>query len=231
MSGELDAARLAILESIAMSAVLSNVFPSIGRPGHWETAEGTPAQFIPDTSIDALNAANCRALMALIAADELGMSLIDALNRVRFDGAGDMAGLSFAPATTSTFEQAIRTTIASAQKDAAKETAKETAKASLPPSADIVIPTGYPRAGDLIADLAAGELAYFVEEATGKGVDDQRRAAWRQLSHRIPQADALELSKLTRWILNAKVPKRKEFFADVLTVAEARIKEIGGAAT
>lgn len=219
MSRPLDADRLAVLESVAESAATSGVFVHLVAP---ETPDAPP-----------MTVRQRRALMALIAADELGMSLIDALNRVRFTE----QGLTFAPAVDTTFEEVLRAEVASAQKEAKKEAQKEAQKEAHDAPAALGLSTGeaaaripadYTPSGKLLVECSVGELGYFVEESMKKGaVSGIRAVAWKVLSARIPSASALDLGKLTRWILNPKTPDRRVNFKDVLVAAEARLEELG----
>ena len=207
----LDKDRLTVLEDVAMCAAVANVFQ------HLAPDPASPTNYITWTENDRVwSVPSRRALLALIAADELGMSLIDALNRVRFtDGQ-----LTFAPATTTTFDNAVRATVEASQKDSQKASKHVNA---------MVVPTGFPRQGEPFSALNAGELAYFIEEAKAKGgLEAPIATAYACLAERIPNADALELGKLQRWLANPNHRQRRTFFADVLTTVEGRLQEIGG---
>jgi hypothetical protein len=224
----LDAARLEILQSLAVSAVAAECFPSLRIPADAVDRSA-------ETQI-----AQRRAICALVAADELGMSIVDALNRARF---GE-DGLSFAPAVAGTFDDALREEIA--QKERERQRAIERQRRAKPDDAETetlaasqqklnenaLIPADYVPPGKRLGDCNAGELAYFIEESAKKNaVAGVRGAAWEVLGRRIPVADALELGKMTRWIVAPSHPERRKVFADVLVVAERRMEEITAGVT
>jgi hypothetical protein len=219
----IDAERLGVLRMVATQAVAAECFPALSN--------FTEAQ---------LDTFRNRALMALIAADEQGMSLVDALNRATFTE----QGLSFGPATAMSFDAALTATVARSQKDDANAAARAaTAARRDQPDAGavarddadgrMVIPKGFMGEGQPFKDRVAGELAYFIEEARKKGgLVAEQACAWRCLNRRVPVADALELGKLARWIMATGAsahPERRSLFEDVLVVAEARIEELRSA--
>lgn len=208
MSRPLDADRLGVLGQVAAAAVLGSAFPGLQ----------------PTSEHNVTN----RAFLALIAADELGLSLIDALNRVRFTD----QGLSFAPAVDATFEDVLRQNVTATQKAEKKARPPQEAPATISSltnaETDETIPKGFTPEGKRLVDCTVGELAYFIDEAQKKGAHLQTRTtAWKILSMTIPTASALDLGKLTRWILNPKFPNLRVYFADALVAAEARLEELG----
>lgn len=203
--------RWALLGDIAYAAVGSGAFPHLTPPDP-DTPPESPAAF----------RARQRARLALLVADELGMSLTDALNRVRFTE----AGITVAPATDSTFDESLRRAVGEAQKARPSEPTEPVAS----PALSVVMPRGYTPEGKRFGECSIGELAYFVEESEKKGgLDAERGAAWAALGLRLPDSTAFELGKLTRWILHKAHPERRKRFQDVLVVAEQRIEELGGA--
>lgn len=212
MTPPIDRERLTTLRRLASEIVAANCFPSF---------LGTVS-----TSGDAWVSQQSRAIMVLIAAEEMGVGLIDALNRARFDE----HGLSFAPDPS---KVETRTDSAGYTSPVSPAPAVKAAVAATNKVYDgaMLIPAGYLAPSKPMGDASIGELAVFYEEARDKAAHlDERLVAWKILGERIPSQTAFELGKLTRWILNkAHQPLRRETFKDVLTIAEARIESLGGA--
>jgi hypothetical protein len=212
MSRVVDGERLAVLRMLAGEVIAAECFPAFKLASN------------DDSEADI---ARNRALMALVAADEMGVPVIDALNRARFDE----RGLWFAASVFATPEVQVVQTSTLHTTPATPEIG--TVKVTSGPGTAFAIPKGYMSPETLMADASIGELAVFIEEATKKDAHPQHRgAAWEVLADKLPTQTPLELGKLTRWIINKHhQPARREMFADVLVAAEARIEALGGAAT
>jgi hypothetical protein len=210
------------LERIATTAVVADAFPAL----RLVMEEGQDVEVLH-------NRMNARAFMVLLSATEAGVPFVDALNRARFDE----HGLTFAPDPNKlTLEQHI----IGAQQYAVpadpgvvtvERIADRQDTATYPDDAGTRIPHNYMSPSKPMGEASIGELAVFYEEAYKKVAHpDERSAAWRVLAAKLPTQSALELGKLTRWILNKHhQPARREMFQDVLTVAEKRLEELGGA--
>lgn len=217
MSRAVDGERLAMLRMLAGEVVAAQCFPAFKLASN------------DDSEADI---ARNRALMALVAADEMGSGLVDALNRARFDE----HGLSFAPDPNKlTLEQHIigaqQYAVPADPLHGLAESMAKAGEATAAVDAGLRIPKGYMSPEKPMGEASIGELAVFYEEATKKNEHNpERLAAWRVLAAKLPTQSALELGKLTRWILNKHhQPARREMFQDVLTVAEKRLEELGGA--
>lgn len=219
MTPALDRERLRVLRALSGEALAADCFPAFRSA---------------DITGDQEEAARLRVLMVLIAAEEAGVPLIDALNYARFDE----NGLSFSvpeagPDATVSLTEVARNAERITLSDAGKATVAKIDAEKAPPSAapkPLIIPAGYTPDPKPLADASVGELAVFFEEALLGGKKDHaaaRSEAWRVLGEKIPKASALDLGKLTRWILHEKhQPDRRDRFRDVLTVAEARIEAL-----